>query len=550
MNPNKLLKKNESQKHLRDDKKISKDSLFSVIVKFTLIPIFILIIFAYLASDPNSWVVMGLDHFYMEMISVILSFIVAYYLLARGYALKDKLSLFLGLGFHIAGIIDLLHGIFAVMNIGETTFEGYFIPQTWVAGRIVMGIIMMIAIAKFSSFQKKDDSISTESLRKPILMYTTILTALGIGITAWSLIQPFPFITIDFIIKRPYEIVSALFFIVALLFFYKNKMHQIPDKLYKGILITLVIDIFANIIISYSTFVFDNPFNMAHILKNLSYFILIIAISSSVIDHYKEQRKIVERLKESRKIIIFQEEQLQIDKQKDEFSSMITHELKTPLTPIRGYCEMLQDESFGTLTKDQISYVKKINSSAVLLERLIHDILDAQKLDMGKMSFNKESFDVCDFLDRVKQDSSYLMKNKGIEFIVTDSVKITLKTDQLRLGQILENLIRNSVDFVPSKNGKIEVGAKQENGKIIFHVKDNGIGIPKDKQQNIFKKFYQVNTSDTRKHGGSGLGLAICKGIVSALGGEIWFESESGKGATFYFSVPTERKKITMDLPR
>jgi len=249
-------------------------------------------------------------------------------------------------------------------------------------------------------------------------------------------------------------------------------------------------------------------------------------------------------------IIIFQEEQLQIDKQKDEFSSMITHELKTPLTPIRGYCEMLQDESFGTLTKDQISYVGKINSSAVLLERLIHDILDAQKLNMGKMSFNKESFDVCDFLDRVKQDSSYLMKNKGIEFIVTDSVKITLKTDQLRLGQILENLIRNSVDFVPSKNGKIEVGAKQENGKIIFHVKDNGIGIPKDKQQNIFKKFYQVNTSDTRKHGGSGLGLAICKGIVSALGGEIWFESESGKGATFYFSVPTERKKITMELPR
>ena len=236
-----------------------------------------------------------------------------------------------------------------------------------------------------------------------------------------------------------------------------------------------------------------------------------------------------------------------IDKQKEEFSSMITHELKTPLTPIRGYCEMLKDEDFGTLTEEQLSYIEKIDSSAVLLERLIGDVLDVQILDMGKMSFNKESFDVCNFLDRLKQDSSHLMKDKGIEFVVTDSVKITLKTDQLRLRQVLENLIRNSVDFVSSKNGKIEVGAKQENGKMIFHVKDNGIGIPKDKQKNIFKKFYQVDTSHTRKHGGTGLGLVICRGIVYALGGEIWFESEPGKGTEFYFSIPTERKKITME---
>ena len=235
---------------------------------------------------------------------------------------------------------------------------------------------------------------------------------------------------------------------------------------------------------------------------------------------------------------------------KEEFASMVTHELKTPLTPIRGYCEMLKDESFGTLTKDQLDYVEKINSSAVLLQRLIGDVLDVQKLDMERMSFNKESFDVCNFLDRLKQDSSYLMKDKGIEFVVTDSVKTTLKTDQLRLIQILENLIRNSVDFVPLKDGKIEVGVKQENGKMIFHVKDNGIGIPKEKQQNIFKKFYQVDTSHTRKHGGTGLGLVICRGIINALGGEIWLDSELGKGTEFYFSIPTERKKITMmELP-
>jgi signal transduction histidine kinase len=219
---------------------------------------------------------------------------------------------------------------------------------------------------------------------------------------------------------------------------------------------------------------------------------------------------------------------------------MVTHELKTPLTPIKGYCEMLRDFSFGTLTKEQIHYVEKIHSSAMVLERLIGDVLDVQKIDMGKMSFEIKSFDVGNFLDGLQQDSSHLMKNRGIEFVTTNSVKTTLKTDQFRLQQVLENMIRNSVDFVPPKTGKIEVGVKQENGKMIFHVKDNGIGIPKEKQQNIFKKFYQVDTSHTRKHGGTGLGLTICKGIVNDLGGKIWFESQTGKGTTFSFDIPLE----------
>jgi len=104
-----------------------------------------------------------------------------------------------------------------------------------------------------------------------------------------------------------------------------------------------------------------------------------------------------------------------------------------------------------------------------------------------------------------------------------------------------ETLIRNAVDFVPSKNGKIEVATRRESEKMIFHVKDNGIGISKDKQHYIFKKFYQVDTSHRRQHGGTGLGLVICKGIVQSLGGEIWFESEPGTRTEFSFSIPVNR---------
>ena len=134
------------------------------------------------------------------------------------------------------------------------------------------------------------------------------------------------------------------------------------------------------------------------------------------------------------------------------------------------------------------------------------------------------------------------MKDKEIDFIVTDSLNITIKSDQARLRQILDNMIKNAVDFAPIKNGKIEVIVNRDNGKMIFHVKDNGVGIPKDKQKNIFKKFYQVDTSHRRKHGGTGLGLVICKGIVEGLGGKIWFESEPGIATEFSFDIPTNGK--------
>ena len=101
--------------------------------------------------DSENWVIHGMDHFYFEMISVTLSLIVSFYCILRGNTLRDKLSVFLGLGFLIAGIIDLLHGIFAFYNIDQLNFEAYFIPQTWVASRLVMGVVMMVAIMKLSN---------------------------------------------------------------------------------------------------------------------------------------------------------------------------------------------------------------------------------------------------------------------------------------------------------------------------------------------------------------------------------------------------------------
>ena len=230
-----------------------------------------------------------------------------------------------------------------------------------------------------------------------------------------------------------------------------------------------------------------------------------------------------------------------MEKQKDGFTSMMTHELKTPLTPIMGHCEMLKETGLlGDLNQDQLYSIEQISENALRLERLIGDVMLAQRLEIGQMNFDKQKFEVMQLMSDIHNDYSQIMKNKQIEFINSTQENLSLWTDKNRIRQVIDNLIQNAIDFIPKNNGRIEIGTWSEDSKIVFYVKDNGVGIPKEMQQFMFKKFYQVDASHRRKHTGTGLGLVICKGIVEGLGGKMWFESEPGKSTNFYFSIPIE----------
>lgn len=228
-----------------------------------------------------------------------------------------------------------------------------------------------------------------------------------------------------------------------------------------------------------------------------------------------------------------------MEKQKEEFSSMITHELKTPLTPIIGWCQTLQNPKIlGALNEKQSKAVDTIVRNAKRLQMMIGDVLDAQKLDMNKMKFDYKDISVNEFLEYLHSNLQHVMKPKNIEYVKNITGELKIQSDKNRLEQVFNNLIFNAVDFVPDENGRIEVSAKDNGDSILFHVKDNGAGIPKNKQKDLFKKFYQVNTTHARKHGGTGLGLSVSKGIIEGLGGKISVESDEGKGADFQFTVP------------
>ena len=177
------------------------------------------------------------------------------------------------------------------------------------------------------------------------------------------------------------------------------------------------------------------------------------------------------------------------------------------------------------------------------LNKLINDVLDVNKLELGKLRLDKSEIDVDDFLTQKIKELNYLTVEKNIS--MTKEIKGNWKIycDNSRIFQIISNLARNAVDFIPEKNGKITIRAEKHKDETVFTVYDNGIGISPDKADDLFQKFYQVDSSFTRKHGGTGLGLVICKGIVEAHGGKMWFDKSYTSGASFKFTMPRKGKQ-------
>ena len=245
----------------------------------------------------------------------------------------------------------------------------------------------------------------------------------------------------------------------------------------------------------------------------------------------------------SRTIKEKEEEAKKTDIAKDEFLAMITHELKTPLVPIQGYSDILLSEHLGKLTAKQKERINIIKSSSETLLSIISDLLDAQKLELGQLRMVKRISSIRKTVEKAVDSLKLDAESKGIE-IISEGEDVQIEHDPDRISQVITNLIKNSIMAMQSKKGEIKITIENEPNEVRIHIKDKGIGIPQEKQGDLFKKFYQVDATLTRESGGSGLGLAICKGIIDNHFGKIWVNSEPNQGATFSFSLP---KKISED---
>ena len=233
---------------------------------------------------------------------------------------------------------------------------------------------------------------------------------------------------------------------------------------------------------------------------------------------------------------------------KSSFLARMSHEIRTPMNAIIGLAILALDSSPAPRIED---YLKKVKISADALLGIINDILDYSKIEANKLVLEKINFNIDDLFQEVTDITSIAAAEKNLELIVDCSLDIPsdLIGDPLRLKQILVNLVNNAIKF--TNKGEVIINAKvlEKNNdtiKIIFSVKDSGIGISRKNIDHLFKSFSQADETTTRKYGGSGLGLVICKNLVEMMGGEIWVDSVLDKGSTFSFTSLFEIGKLEL----
>lgn len=225
------------------------------------------------------------------------------------------------------------------------------------------------------------------------------------------------------------------------------------------------------------------------------------------------------------------------DKLKSAFLANMSHEVRTPMNAILGFSSLLDDDAISE--EEKKTCIKQIKSSGDRLLTIISDIVDISKIDAKQQKLVPKEFDLNDLFNELLSQYSVLNTNVNISLKIEKGSKnnsFTIVADKTRLNQILSNLIENAIKYTLS--GEVVFGYTIENEQLQFYVKDTGIGIKKEDQKLIFKRFSQIKNKNSTQVSGTGLGIPIAKGLVKLFGGRIRVESEINKGSTFYFNIP------------
>lgn len=228
----------------------------------------------------------------------------------------------------------------------------------------------------------------------------------------------------------------------------------------------------------------------------------------------------------------------EVERLKNEFVSTVSHELRTPLTAIIGALGLVR-ETAGNLDPDTENFIDMAYQNSERLSALINDVLDLEKIDSGQMTLDLKPLQLRGVLEHAVRINRPYADMHHARLKLLPGPDFTVAVDHDRLLQVLTNLISNAAKFSP-EDGEVEVSAGQRGHAVRVAVRDHGPGIPDAFRDTIFRRFERADNSDTRKKGGTGLGLSICKALVERMNGEIGFESEPGKGSTFYFDLPLQ----------
>lgn len=236
------------------------------------------------------------------------------------------------------------------------------------------------------------------------------------------------------------------------------------------------------------------------------------------------------------------EERKRIDHMKTQFISITSHELRSPMTPMKGQLQMLLQGYFGKLTKKQKESIEIVVNNTERLDNILKDFLEVSRIEAARLKFSYKKVNLQNNIANLIKEMKGFFPEKKIALINKVETLPVIEVDPDRTMQVMRNLLTNAIKFSKNK-GKIIVGGKKKSNHILFWVQDFGEGLKEEDKDKVFEAFYQSEQTLARDHQGTGLGLTICTGIVKSQGGNIWVESKRGKGSTFYFTIPLKPAK-------
>lgn len=230
----------------------------------------------------------------------------------------------------------------------------------------------------------------------------------------------------------------------------------------------------------------------------------------------------------------------EIDQAKSEFVSVASHQLRTPLTAIRLFVEMMMSGGAGELTSHQQEYMRNVQESTQRMIRLVNDLLNISRIETGKLRIEPVPTRIESLLKNIVAEVKPLGEEKACAIVFEEpSTQLPMiSVDSSLLRQVIHNFLTNAVRYSPQHKCDILVKAEQLDGQIVMSVRDQGIGIPIEVQQRIFEKFFRAENAVKTQADGTGMGMYIARTIMEQSGGKIWFESELGRGSTFFASLP------------
>lgn len=245
------------------------------------------------------------------------------------------------------------------------------------------------------------------------------------------------------------------------------------------------------------------------------------------------------------------------ERQKAEFISTASHEMRTPVASIEGYLGLALNPQTATIDAKARDYIEKAHQSAQHLGRLFQDLLDVSKAEDGRLTNNPRVVNVVEFAEAIVQGLRQKASEKGLELVYKPGVAgkagerqvspvyyVNLDNDHIR--EIINNLVENAIKYTPK--GTVSIDVTSENDRVVIAISDSGIGIPAEDIPHLFQKFYRVDNSDTREIGGTGLGLYLCRRLAEAMGGRVWVKSQYKQGSTFFLELPRVETQEAREL--